>query len=233
MIPCLGLRLAIFGPTAGFATLGRIVTGTLVVSNMLTHSPLGPLSATHRLQKSLDPLLVGRSVLKGRVHQVFGNLLLHTFLLVSERKQCKQLGPEYVMSFDLIRSRLVGLILGQRGEKVSTRNYLDIISWVAQEPRLLIPDDFETRIRTGIPNLRIRLGLLTQLLVDPIVKFVDPACRIPHMGMQWQFLLHKLGRGSPTLLAGQYVLDGIKKELLVPQHDRILAFGLMMGHQMQ
>lgn len=233
MIAVLGLRLAVLGPTAGFATLRRIIAGTLVVSNMLTHAPLGPLSATHRLQKSLDPFLVGRSVLKGRLHQVFGNLLFHTFLLVSERKQCKQLGPEDVMSFDLIRSRFVGLILGQRSHEVRTRNYLDLVSWVAQEPRLLFPDDFETRVRTRIPNLRIRLGLLTQLLIDPIVKFVDPACRIPHVGVQRQFRVHKFSRRSPTLLAGQYVLDGIKKEFLVPQHYGILAFGLMMGYQMQ
>lgn len=158
------------------------------------------------------------------------HLASHPLLKVGLRKQCKQLGPEYVMSFDLIRSRLVGIIIGQRSEKVRSRDYLDLLGWIAQEPRLVFPDDFETRIRAGIPHLWIRLGLLTQLLVDPIVKFVQPASGITNPGMKRQLFLHKLGRRSPTILTRQHILDGIKEQLLVPQNYGVITFGLMMSH---
>ena len=233
MITDFALGFAVLGPTTRFATLGGIVASTLVLSNLLTHSPLGTRSPTHGFQQSLDPLLVGRAILKGRIHQVPVHLFLHTFLLVLERKQCKQLGPEHVMSFDLIRSRFVGLIVRQRGHEVRTRDDFDLFSWVAQEPRLILPNDLETRIRTGIPNIRVRLGLFTQLLVHPIVKFVQPTGGVPNAGMQRKLLFHELGGRSPAVLAGQHFLDGIKKQLLVPQHYGVLTFGLMVGHQMQ
>lgn len=137
------------------------------------------------------------------------------------------------MSFDLIRSRFVGLVLRQRCEKVGTGNHLDLFGGLAQEPRLILPDDLETRIRTGIPNLLVRLGLLTQLLVHPIVQVVQPTSSVPNAGMQWQLGFHKLSGRCPTLLAGQHLLDGIKKQLLVPQNYGVITFGLMVGHQMQ
>ena len=227
------LGFAIFGTTTCFTTLGGIVTGTLVLSDLLTHAPLGTRGATHGFQKSIHPLLVRRTILKGRVHQMLFNLFLHPFLLVPKWKQCKQLRPEHVMSFDLIRSRFVGLVLSHRGEKVRTGNHLDLFGGLAQEPRLILPDDLETRIRTGIPNLFVRFGLITQLLVHPIVKVVQPMGGVPNTGMQRQLLFHELGGRSPALLAGQNLLDGIKKQLLVPENYGVLAFGLMMGNQMQ
>lgn len=137
------------------------------------------------------------------------------------------------MSFDLIRSRFVGLVLRQRSHEVRTGNHLDLFGGLAQEPRLILPDDLETRIRTGIPNIRVRLGLITQLLIHPIVQVVQPTGGVPNAGMQWQLGFHKLSGRCPTLLAGQHLLDGIKKQLLVPQNYGVLAFGLMMGNQMQ
>jgi hypothetical protein len=137
------------------------------------------------------------------------------------------------MGFDLIRGRFVGLVLGQRSEKVGTGNYLDLLGGLAQEPRLILPDDLETRIRTGIPNIRVRLGLITQLLVHPIVQVVQPTGGVPNARMQWQLGFHELRGRCPTLLAGQNLLDGIKKQLLVPENYGVITFGLMMGNQMQ
>ncbi len=178
----------------------------------------------------MHPLLVRRTVLKGRLHQVFVHVGLHALLLVCLWKQCKQLGPEDVMSFDLIRGRLVGLIVRQRSHEVRAGDDFDFFGWIAQEPRLFLPNDLETRIRTGIPNLRIRLGLLTQLLVDPIMQFVQPASGFANPRMQRQLLFHKFRSGSPALLAGQHILDGVKKQLLVPQDYGVLTFGLMVSH---
>jgi hypothetical protein len=230
VIPCFGIGFAILGTTTGFATLSGAVTSTLVLPDLLTHSAVRPRVPTQSLEKSVHPLLVGRAVLKGRLHQVLVHLAFHSLPLVFLRKQCKQLGPECVMSLDLIRGRLVGLVLSQRGHEVRSRNYLDLLGWIAQEPRLLVPNDFETRIRAGIPNLWIRLGLLTQLLVDPIVQLVDPTGRFANAGMQRQLLFHKFRSGSPALLAGQHILDGIEKQLRVPQNSGVLAFGLVMSH---
>lgn len=230
VVPILDLGLPIFSATTGFATLRGTVASTLVLSDLLTHSAVRPRIPTQCLEKSVDPLLVCRAILKGGLHQMFAHLGLHPLPLVFLRKQCKQLGPEDIMSLDLIRGRLVGLVLSQRRHEVRTGNYFDLLGGIAQEPRLLVPNDFETRIRTGIPNLRIRLGLLTQLLIDPIVQFVQPPSSFANARMQRQLGFHKLRRGSPALLAGQHILDGVKKQLLVPQDYGILAFGLMVSH---